>query len=273
MSFLKFKFSFFIILFLLEIGLFFLAPHNLQAADPINYSIKIDQFSPSFKKEKKTLFLVSSEDENFLIKNNSFQKIVKTLSLSSKSLLVKTGEINPKHNPPSKDLIANTPFLNLDDPQIKKTALSLKRKKNPIPQVEKFVYKHIDKKINGIPFVSAKNIIRNKSGDCTEHTVLTIALLRRLKIPARAILGLIYAPQFKKNKNVFVFHMWAEAYYKKKWHLVDATRPGKKKINHYLALTEHNLKSSMPLNYLKMMASLKNLKIKYLKNFPKIKNN
>lgn len=92
----------------------------------------------------------------------------------------------------------------------------------------------------------------------------TIALLRALHIPARAVVGMIAAKEYAGKKNVFVFHMWAEAYYNNTWMLVDATRPGKKKTNIYIALAYHSLETEMPLEFLEAMAHIQNLKVTYL---------
>jgi transglutaminase-like putative cysteine protease len=130
--------------------------------------------------------------------------------------------------------------------------------------VEKFVYNYIQKKSYGIPLISASDILQSRSGDCTEHSVLAVSLLRALKIPARALFGLVYEKKYQAQKNIFIFHMWVEAYYQKKWNLIDATRSGAKKLNHYLALGYHDLQTATPLSYLKTMATIQNLKISYV---------
>ena len=57
-----------------------------------------------------------------------------------------------------------------------------------------------------VGFASAREIIENKEGDCSEHTVLTVTLCRAVGIPARAAVGIMYAWGF------FAYHMWPEVY-------------------------------------------------------------
>jgi len=57
-----------------------------------------------------------------------------------------------------------------------------------------------------VGFASAKEILKNREGDCSEHTVLTVTLCRAVGIPARAAVGIMYA------RGIFAYHMWPEVY-------------------------------------------------------------
>ena len=138
--------------------------------------------------------------------------------------------------------------------------------KDFISKIENFVYNHITNKTLGIPLLPAANIMRQRSGACTEHSVLAIALLRKCKVPARAVIGAVLTPEFLGERNVFVYHMWVEAYINGKWELVDATSPGIKHPNRYIAFTYHSLKSAMPLNVLNAMGALSDVGITYIRN-------
>jgi transglutaminase-like putative cysteine protease len=48
--------------------------------------------------------------------------------------------------------------------------------------------------------------MKNREGDCSEYTVLTVALCRAVGIPARAAVGIKYA------RGIFAYHMWPEVY-------------------------------------------------------------
>lgn len=63
---------------------------------------------------------------------------------------------------------------------------------------------------------TASATAKSKAGDCTEHAVLLAALLRAQGIPARCATGLSYAGDdgFVDHKNVFVYHMWTQAWLK-----------------------------------------------------------
>ena len=62
-----------------------------------------------------------------------------------------------------------------------------------------------EKKVSG-GFGSSLTALESLSGDCTEHTVLFIALARAAGIPARICSGIIF------GQDAFYYHFWAEVY-------------------------------------------------------------
>jgi transglutaminase-like putative cysteine protease len=66
-------------------------------------------------------------------------------------------------------------------------------------------------------YASALDVYRTRSGDCTEHSLLTVALLRAAGIPARPVVGMA----FGEAERAFVGHMWVEAYIDN-WRTLDA---------------------------------------------------
>lgn len=80
----------------------------------------------------------------------------------------------------------------------------------------RWVYDAInDKKMSG-GFASSLTALQTLSGDCTEHTVLFIALARAAGIPARICSGIVFA------KDAFYYHFWPEVYVGK-WVQMDPT--------------------------------------------------
>ena len=70
----------------------------------------------------------------------------------------------------------------------------------------RWVYKSIrNKKLSG-GFNSSLKTLESLSGDCTEHTVLLIAMARSVGIPARICAGLVF------SKDAFYYHFWPEVY-------------------------------------------------------------
>ena len=66
--------------------------------------------------------------------------------------------------------------------------------------------------------MSASEVLRTKSGDCTEHSALFAALSRAAGIPAKMVYGVVL------NANgEFFFHNWNEAFADGKWISVDST--------------------------------------------------
>ena len=62
-----------------------------------------------------------------------------------------------------------------------------------------------EKKMSG-GFGSSLTALETLSGDCTEHTVLFIALARAAGIPARICSGIVF------SKDAFYYHFWPEVY-------------------------------------------------------------
>jgi len=214
----------------------------------------------------RTTYKVESSDEDFSLLATANQQILSSKTYNGKSIiLVSSGD---SVLPAEKNLsiyLKNTSFLNTDKENIKKAAAEFKNSKNPVSDVSVFVYNHISDKKIGIPFLPAALILDGKAGDCTEHSVLTISILRTLGIPSRAVMGLILTENFSGKKNVFVYHMWVEAYQNGKWVLVDSTRPYDIHPNRYIALAYHNLMTATPLEYLQAISSIEDMKIFYVK--------
>jgi hypothetical protein len=90
-------------------------------------------------------------------------------------------------------------------------------------KIEDFVYSYISKKDLSVGFATAEEVAITRQGDCTEHAVLTAAMCRAMGIPAKVVMGIVYAPMLEKT-GVFGGHAWTEIYVGEKWVGLDATR-------------------------------------------------
>ena len=79
-----------------------------------------------------------------------------------------------------------------------------------------------DKNLDSM-LATAGEVAASLSGDCTEHSVLLIALLRASGIPARAVTGLVYVSRSPAGRGFFGYHMWAQAFVDGRWLDLDAT--------------------------------------------------
>ena len=84
--------------------------------------------------------------------------------------------------------------------------------------ITKWVAANIKDKNFETSFAPADEVARTLTGDCTEHGVLTAAMCRAEGIPARVVVGLVYATQL----NGFGYHMWNEVYVNRRWVAVDS---------------------------------------------------
>jgi len=133
------------------------------------------------------------------------------LVIQTASKMVQAGEA-PSLPISSKGLapaLAATVFCQSDDVSIVTLAHQIvKDEKNSWKAAKK-----IAEWINGnltpnydVGFASATEILENREGDCSEHTVLFVALCRAVGLPSRAAVGIMYAEGF------FAYHMWPEVF-------------------------------------------------------------
>ena len=108
------------------------------------------------------------------------------------------------------EFLAATAYIQTDHPDIRaKASEILEGETNSWRAAEKlcrWVYAAItDKRMSG-GFASSLTTLQSRTGDCTEHTVLFIALARAAGIPARICSGIVFA------KDAFYYHFWPEVY-------------------------------------------------------------
>lgn len=102
-----------------------------------------------------------------------------------------------------------TPFIQSNDPQIKRQAEAITEGVKDAPErvvrIAAWVFRSVEKRpVVSIP--SAVEVLRQKVGDCNEHAVLFTALARAAGIPTHIQAGIIYM------EGKFYYHAWAQVY-------------------------------------------------------------
>lgn len=245
----------------LIIGLFSSA--SIFAAMPVSsFIIRPERLSKDVYNQKESIFVISSEG-SFSLPALCNQKIISEKTVSGRrEITVATGNFSADTDQGGTKYLRDTPYLNLQSREIKETAAKFKKSQDPVKEISIFVYNHISDKKEGIPIIPALSILKDRAGDCTEHAVLTVSLLRAYGIPARAVVGIILSEYFANQRDVFVYHMWAEAYRNGKWELVDSTRPMNIRHNRYIGFTFHNLTTEAPIDYLNAISPITNIMIR-----------
>ncbi len=87
----------------------------------------------------------------------------------------------------------------------------------------RFVHGWVRAKDLDTGFATASEVAAERSGDCTEHSVLLAALLRAEGIPSRVVTGLVYLDSFAGASVVFGYHMWVQARIGGRWLDLDPT--------------------------------------------------
>jgi hypothetical protein len=129
------------------------------------------------------------------------------------------------NDPLIKKSLQGTQYIQVDPPLIKELSLKCTEgKKSALDAahaIETFVSSYIDEKNFSVGYASALEVAKSRQGDCTEHAVLTAALCRASGIPARVVMGIVYA-----QNTIFMGHAWTEAYIGDKWIGLDAAIKG-----------------------------------------------
>ena len=111
---------------------------------------------------------------------------------------------------PPAEFLKSTVYIQADHPAIRSKAMEiLDGETNAWTASEKlcrWVHESIYDKNLRIGFGSALQTLESLEGDCTEHTVLLIALARSVGIPARVCAGLVF------QRDAFYYHFWPEVY-------------------------------------------------------------
>jgi len=250
-----------IISLLLTLFIFSIA---INASIPVSsFIIEPEKLNNDVYHQKESRFWIKSSDEDFELPRTSTQKIVTgSRALRGRKLIVATGDFALQEDGSVSKYLKDTPYLNLNSREIRETASKFSKSADPVKDISLFVYNHISDKKEGIPIIPALSILKDRAGDCTEHSILTVSLLRASGIPARAVVGIILSEYFNGRRDVFVYHMWVEACVNKKWILVDSTRPMHLNHNRYIAFTYHNLKTEGPIDYLNALSVITNIKIR-----------
>jgi len=112
-------------------------------------------------------------------------------------------------------------------------------------KVVAWVYAHM-KKDYGYNADRATDVLRQLRGDCTEHSLLSVALLRALGIPARRVDGVVYT-HGGDGVAALYWHEWVEAWVGSTWAQLDPTFGQPVADATHLTLGEESQADIMPL--------------------------
>lgn len=118
--------------------------------------------------------------------------------------------------------LAATPFVQSTDPEIIAAARTAVGDATDVytatTRLAQFVYGYVEDEY--VPaYSNALESLKSRRGDCTEHSVLFVALARSIGIPARVAVGIAYW----QPGHGFGWHAWAEVFAGGHWYAVDPT--------------------------------------------------
>jgi hypothetical protein len=125
--------------------------------------------------------------------------------------------------PPTAQCLSASALIQPQHPLIQAMAERLAQGAQTADEVIDRLTKGVHDEMRDTPFsekvLGSVDAAQLLAGDCTEHAMLLVALLRSRGIPARVACGLRLDPQ----KRRFTYHMWTEAWSSASWRSVDAS--------------------------------------------------
>lgn len=162
------------------------------------------------------------------------------------------GAITPAQR---KDALAATSYIQCDHPDMKKQAEAITHGlTNDVEKaiaLQQWVFKSVKKNLT-VSIPSALDVLRQREGDCNEHTYLYVALARAVGLPAQIRVGIVY-----KDEGYF-YHAWP-AVYVGHWLELDPTLDYQKLGVRHLTLLQGELGSQV-----KLMSALGQLRVDVL---------
>lgn len=125
----------------------------------------------------------------------------------------------PSRDPARAAELKPTMLVQSDDKAIRGQAAAIIRKEKDARAAAKLLNLWVYETINKQPVVSipsAVEVLKQKVGDCNEHTTLYTAFARAAGIPSRMAAGIVYM------KNGFYYHAWPEIWLGE-WTAIDPT--------------------------------------------------
>lgn len=194
----------------------------------------------------------SDEDAAKAIPEAPYQQV---LSRTEKEVRIRVSRREPSPNgdvsaDPGSEFLESNGFIQADDPQIvaqaKQTTEGIDDPWKKVQALEKWVDQNMSNRDFTIAFADAKEVIRTRQGDCTEHAVLLAALCRAVGIPSRVAMGLVYL----EGNGSFGYHMWTEVFVHGQWYAADGTLGQGAVAGGHIKIADGSLKGASALSTL-----------------------
>lgn len=120
----------------------------------------------------------------------------------------------PVADPEGGKNLKSSIIVESDNPEIHKLARKLAGSEKDAYAVAKKIVTWVATSLQkdyGASADRASDVLRQMKGDCTEHSLLAVALLRAVGIPARRVDGVVYMVN-EDGVPAFYWHEWIEAY-------------------------------------------------------------
>ena len=109
----------------------------------------------------------------------------------------------------AKESLKATPFIPLGNVTVVNAAREAAGGKTDSLKAARSIMDWVNRSLKKIPTFSIPStlqILKDRQGDCNEHTLLFVALARQVGLPARMVAGVVFL------EGKFYYHAWAEAF-------------------------------------------------------------
>jgi hypothetical protein len=165
----------------------------------------------------KMVLVMTGLPERFQVQDyrQSYDKLDdKRVVVTISAALPKTRQLRPLADPNGGKNLESDIIVEAKAPDIVKQAKAIigaeKDAYAAAKKIGKWVNEHLVKDY-GASSDRATDVLKKMRGDCTEHSLLTVALLRSVGIPARRVDGVVYLMN-EDNVPALYWHEWVEAY-------------------------------------------------------------
>jgi transglutaminase-like putative cysteine protease len=131
----------------------------------------------------------------------------------------------PAREPRFAPDLASTPFLQVDDREVRERSREILGGEGDAEKAADKLLEWVFRNLAKSPVVSvpnARDVLRDRRGDCNEHAVLYAALGRAAGLPVRVVAGAVYMPGDGGSPGAFHYHAWDEVWLGR-WVAVDPT--------------------------------------------------
>lgn len=155
--------------------------------------------------------------------------------------------------PPGDEHLRPNPLVNSEDAQViahmQKAVGKLTDPWAKAVAIEDWVAKNLRNKNFSTAFAPASEVARTLQGDCSEHSVLVAAMCRAAGVPARCVIGLVYAENIGGDATKYGFgpHMWNEVFVNGRWVALDAAYHQSDVDATHIKVSESSLNGVSPL--------------------------
>ncbi len=170
-----------------------------------------------------------ADDVTFDLPESGEQKVVRAGNYIVLDICATCGNAEALSNAELEEWTQPAPWLESDDPAIMRLAAKVRdvdSHHEKMVQLGRFARNRI-RDADFMGHYSASEALKRRKGDCGEDALLLAALGRAAGVPTRVAAGMVYSrAEYHGASNVFLPHIWTQAYIDGRWVTYDISLGG-----------------------------------------------